>query len=254
MPRPRKWRCVAGVDGARIFKPAGIPGDALAKVTLSLDGLEVLRLLDREGLTQEEAARSMGVSRSTVSRLAGQARRVVAEALVEGKALVIEGGPVAFARGLGPGCAGGIPAAGVGGEPLRATRAEDDDEGVSMIIAVPYADGMVNGHFGRTQAFLVAEAREGKVADMTLYSVEGLQHNHGGLVSFLQSRGVEVVLAGGMGEPMQQALKQAGFALYCGVSGPAKEAVEAFLRGAITQSDATCGHHHGEHHHGEHHD
>jgi predicted Fe-Mo cluster-binding NifX family protein len=45
---------------------------------------------------------------------------------------------------------------------------------------------------------------------------------------------------------MQQALKQQGFDLYCGVSGPAVEAVEAFLRGEVTQSEATCGHHHGE--------
>lgn len=115
-----------------------------------------------------------------------------------------------------------------------------------MIIAVPYAEGMVNGHFGRTQAFLVAEARDGAVVDMTLYSVEGLQHNHGGLAGFLQSRGVEVVLAGGMGEPMQQALKQAGFTLYCGVSGPAQEAVEAFLRGELVPAEATCGEHEGE--------
>lgn len=117
-----------------------------------------------------------------------------------------------------------------------------------MIIAVPYLDGHVNGHFGRTQAFLVAEAEDGWVKESTVYSVAGLQHDHSGLAGFLASRGVEVILAGGMGAPMQQALTHAGFELYCGVSGPAADAVEAFLRGELAQSDATCGHHHGAAH------
>lgn len=114
-----------------------------------------------------------------------------------------------------------------------------------MVIAVPYLDGQVNAHFGRTQAFLVAEAADGAVKESTVYTVAGLEHDHGGLAGFLAGRGVDVILAGGMGGPMQQALKAAGFQLYCGVSGPATGAVEAYLRGELTQSEATCGHHHG---------
>ena len=119
-----------------------------------------------------------------------------------------------------------------------------------MIVAVPYLQGDVNGHFGSTQAFLVAEGVEGpeaKVERTTIFEVQGMQHNHAGIAGFLKEQGVEVILAGGMGAPMQQALKMQGFELYCGVSGPAETAVEAFLRGQIEQSDSTCGHHHGEH-------
>ena len=122
-----------------------------------------------------------------------------------------------------------------------------------MKIAVPYLQGDVNAHFGSTQAFLVAEAAGGEVQQTTLYEIQGMQHSHSGIAGFLKEQGVEVILAGGMGAPMQQALKQGGFELYCGVSGPAVEAVEAFLRGEIEHSEATCGHHHGEHHHGDHH-
>lgn len=118
-----------------------------------------------------------------------------------------------------------------------------------MIIAVPYVDGQVNAHFGQTQAFLIAEAEGGAVKESTVYPVAGLQHDHGGLAGFLASQGVEVILAGGMGAPMQQALSQAGFELYCGVSGSAAQAVEAFLGGEIVQSTATCGHHHGDSEH-----
>ncbi|MHB0979963.1 MAG: NifB/NifX family molybdenum-iron cluster-binding protein [Thermoleophilia bacterium] len=113
-----------------------------------------------------------------------------------------------------------------------------------MVIAVPYLDGQVNAHFGRTQAFLVAEAEGGAVKESTVYAVAGLEHDHSGLAGFLASRGVDVILAGGMGAPMQQALTRAGFELYCGVSGPAAEAVEAFLLGNIAKSEAACGHHH----------
>ena len=114
-----------------------------------------------------------------------------------------------------------------------------------MIIAVPYVEGIVNGHFGRTEAFLIANATNGDIVESAVHKVEGLQHDHDGLAGFLKSRNVEVILAGGMGAPMQDALKAAGFAVYCGVSGPADSAVEAFLNGTIEPSDATCGHHHG---------
>lgn len=118
-----------------------------------------------------------------------------------------------------------------------------------MIVAVPYIDGRVNAHFGSTQAFLLAETSDEGVMSTSVHELQGMQHDHGGIAGFLKEQGVEVILAGGMGAPMQQALKAQGFELYCGVSGSAVEAVEALVRGEIEQSEATCGHHHGEHHH-----
>ena len=112
-----------------------------------------------------------------------------------------------------------------------------------MIIAVPYLEGQINAHFGRTEQFLIARVEEGAVAESEVRAVPGLQHDHGGLAAFLQEAAVEVILAGGMGRPMQQALQRAGFELYCGVSGGAADALEAYLRGEIEQSDASCGHH-----------
>ena len=119
-----------------------------------------------------------------------------------------------------------------------------------MIIAVPYVDGEVDGHFGRTEAFLIADVGDGRVLSKAVRPVEGLQHDHGGLAGFLKGQGTEVILAGGMGAPMQQALKAAGFTLYCGVSGPVDDVLAAFLSGAIEQTESTCGHHHGDASHG----
>jgi uncharacterized protein len=72
------------------FKPKGIPLVHLEEVCLSLDELEAIRLADYEGLYHQEAADRMKVSRQTLGRILNQARRKVAEALIQGKALKIE--------------------------------------------------------------------------------------------------------------------------------------------------------------------
>jgi predicted DNA-binding protein (UPF0251 family) len=77
-----------------VYKPAGVALDGLHRVSLLPEELEALRLMDLEDLTQEEAARRMGVSRSTFQRIVCQARRQVALALSEGAALIIEGATV----------------------------------------------------------------------------------------------------------------------------------------------------------------
>lgn len=98
MPRPHCCRRIQGGPAAPVFKPAGTPLRELATIAMTLDELEALRLADLEGLYQEEAAARMGVSRSTFSRIVASAHRKVAEALVHGRALAIEGGPVAWAE------------------------------------------------------------------------------------------------------------------------------------------------------------
>jgi uncharacterized protein len=77
-----------------VFKPIGIPVRLLDEVVMTLDEFEAIRLADLDGLYQESAAAQMGVSRPTFSRIAAEAHRKVADAIVHGKALRIEGGPV----------------------------------------------------------------------------------------------------------------------------------------------------------------
>lgn len=83
---------------AAIFKPVGIPCSALEEVVMTLDEFEALRLADFEGLYQEKAAERMAVSRPTFGRICDSARRKTADALLHGKALRIEGGPVEIGR------------------------------------------------------------------------------------------------------------------------------------------------------------
>jgi predicted DNA-binding protein (UPF0251 family) len=82
-----------------LYKPAGVPGRLLEQIVLSVDELEALRLADLEGVLQQEAAQQMGVSRQTFGNILARARRKLAEALIHGKALRIEGGHVELAEG-----------------------------------------------------------------------------------------------------------------------------------------------------------
>ncbi|MEW6034336.1 MAG: DUF134 domain-containing protein [Chloroflexota bacterium] len=92
MPRPTKCRRVAFIPEVTYFKPAAIPLRALEEVQLSVEEAEAIRLKDLEGLEQEECAEKMSVSRPTFQRVLGLARQKVADALLNGKAIRIEGG------------------------------------------------------------------------------------------------------------------------------------------------------------------
>ncbi len=94
MPRPFCHRRIAGQPAASIFKPVGIPMTDLDEVVMTLDEFEAVRLADLGKLYQERAAEQMGVSRPTFSRIVESAHAKIADAIVHGKALRIEGGPV----------------------------------------------------------------------------------------------------------------------------------------------------------------
>ena len=97
MPRPPCCRQIAGEPACTYFKPRGVPLVDLEEVALGLDEFEALRLADLEGLYQEDAAKKMNVSRPTFTRIVQSARQKVAGALVNGKALKLEGGNVTIA-------------------------------------------------------------------------------------------------------------------------------------------------------------
>ena len=92
MPRPRKPRWVQGHPVVSAFVPNRVPPRGREEVVLPVEGLEAIRLVDYQGLDQETAAGMMNVSRQTLGRVLAEARAVVADALVTGKILRIEGG------------------------------------------------------------------------------------------------------------------------------------------------------------------
>ena len=95
MPRPKCCRQVGAIPYKTCFQPERVASSSCPEeVLLNLDEFESLRLADLEGLYQEQAASRMNVSRQTFGRIVEVARRKVADVLVNGKTLRIEGGPV----------------------------------------------------------------------------------------------------------------------------------------------------------------
>lgn len=100
MVRPFKCRMISVVPGVTYFKPAGIPLRQLEEVQLTVDELEAIRLKDFENLEQAEGGRKMKVSRPTFQRVLSSARKKIADALLNGKALRIEGGNFKYVENI----------------------------------------------------------------------------------------------------------------------------------------------------------
>lgn len=104
MPRPRKWRKVCCLPESNRFGPLNASIDLERFVAMTVDEYESIRLIDLEGFTQEECADQMKIARTTVQRIYTDARGKLAESLVNGKVLRIEGGDYRLCDGLEKSC------------------------------------------------------------------------------------------------------------------------------------------------------
>lgn len=100
MPRPQKERVVHKPPLFAEFKPTGIARKYLQQTSLSLDEYESIRLADYNGLSHNEAADEMEISRSTFTRLIEQARKKIASFIIKGESLIIEGGNIHFRNNI----------------------------------------------------------------------------------------------------------------------------------------------------------
>ena len=92
MARPTKWRKIENVPVVPCFVPSDKDIPEVEKNILKLEELEAIRLKDLEGLEQEECAFKMEVSRPTFQRILISAREKIADSLINGKSILIEGG------------------------------------------------------------------------------------------------------------------------------------------------------------------
>ena len=226
MPRKQRCRWIGGYPDCWEFSPEETAGKE--PVIMSLDEFETIRLLDREGMTQEQCAERMGVARSTVTAIYDSARRKMAEALVDGKHLLIRGGNYRLKD--------------QGTE--RINRKGTD----SMRIAVTYENGEIFQHFGHTEQFKFYDVEDGKIVAEQIVNTNG--SGHGALAGFLKAAQVDSLICGGIGMGARNALAEAGIKLYGGVSGSADSAVRELSTGTLQYDpNVQCGHH--GHHHGE---
>lgn len=95
-PRPKRHRKMGRPPFAKGFKPFGTRGESTPAVILLYEEYEAIKLADYDGLSQEEAAKSMDVSRPTFTRIYESARKKIAKGLAESSMIIIEGGNVSF--------------------------------------------------------------------------------------------------------------------------------------------------------------
>ncbi|MDD3165403.1 MAG: NifB/NifX family molybdenum-iron cluster-binding protein [Oscillospiraceae bacterium] len=111
-----------------------------------------------------------------------------------------------------------------------------------MKIAVPYENGRIFQSFGHTEWFKIYE-----IADLTVTGAQLTETGcagHGALAGFLREQGVAVLLCGVIGAGAQQALADAGIAVYAGASGDADETLRELVEDHLAYGDApTCGGH-----------
>ena len=99
MPRPRKWRRVCCLPDSNEFGPLNLNIQEKMCVNMTVDEYEAIRLIDLEGLSQEECAAQMNVARTTVQGIYSEARKKIAESIVNGKVLRIGGGDYELCQG-----------------------------------------------------------------------------------------------------------------------------------------------------------
>jgi predicted Fe-Mo cluster-binding NifX family protein len=116
-------------------------------------------------------------------------------------------------------------------------------------IAVATDGAEVAQHFGRCSAYTLVETKDGTVVDQTVIPNPG--HQPGFLPRFLAEKGVNCVIAGGMGPRAQNLFAEQGINTIIGVTGPVAEAIESYLSGSLVGGDSLCehGHGHGDGHH-----
>jgi predicted DNA-binding protein (UPF0251 family)/predicted Fe-Mo cluster-binding NifX family protein len=227
MPRPRKCRRIEGCPKASFFKPQGIPLRELTEVYLTMDGFEALRLSDYEGLGMEEGAERMHVSRHTFGRILGDARRVVAKALVEGLALHIAHDAQMPCFQLNP-------------DRVAARKKELSMTKIAITSEGPNMTDRVDPRFGRAAGFVVVDLETMESRYIDNGSSQTLSHGAGiQAAENIINAGASVLLTGSVGPKAFAALKGSGVKIGHNMNGGSvADAVEAFKAGKVEFTDS----------------
>jgi len=245
MPRPRKCCAIHAVPGVTYYKPRGIPLRELQEASLTVEGFEALRLADFQGLDQKLAAEQMQVSRATFGRILAQARHTVAEALVQGMALRIQGGHYEVGRTascthkkkqlLQP-----ADASAVRPEEPSMTKIAISSEG-------PTLDDSLDPRFGRAGGFIIFDLQ----TDHYVYLENGLAQTmaQGAGIQAAENvvnAGVQAVLTGYVGPKAFQVLEAAGVRIAQNLDNlTVRQAIERFRQEQLEWADAPNHQGHG---------
>jgi predicted DNA-binding protein (UPF0251 family)/predicted Fe-Mo cluster-binding NifX family protein len=242
MSRPTCRRNIGFLPHITYFKPAGIRMGELDEVILQHDELEAIRLKDQLGIPQEEAAKQMNVSQPTFHRLIVSAHEKMADAVVNGKALRIEGGNVAIDNTQIPPC--GWRQMCKQGWKGRSVSQKDDallaEQGGTMKIAITSVDGtlegMVDERFGRSRKLIIYDS-EDKNHTVIDNSVNMGAAQGAGIQSAQNviNSGAKAVVSGHLGPNAYRVLQAAGVDVYVASNMTATQAIQAYEQGKLAK-------------------
>jgi predicted DNA-binding protein (UPF0251 family)/predicted Fe-Mo cluster-binding NifX family protein len=215
MPRPQKCRRVEFLPDVTYFKPAGIPLKNLEEISMSVEEAEALRLKDLEGLEQERGAEKMNISRPTFQRVLASARQKIADALLNGKALRIEGGNFEIAPGQ---------------------TKKDGIIKIGISAAAPDMKADIDPRFGRCRYFIIVNPET--MAFETLENSGAADAGGAGIATAksLAGKDIEAIITGNCGPNAFNALTAVGIKVITGVSGTVEDAVKNYMAGELKTS------------------
>jgi len=241
MPRPTCKRRIGFQPKAVFFKPAGIPLGAVQEIVIGHDEVEAMRLKNLLGFPQEEAANQMGVSQPTFHRLINAAHQKITDAIINGKALRIEGGnvtvheetagPCHWRKNWGRGCSSAEAVA------SQISVAHQEEGGTPMKIAITSMDGtldgMVDERFGRAKKIVVVG---GTNDHETVDNVTNMNAAQGAGIQTAQNvvrSGATAVISGHLGPNAFRVLSAAGVEVYTASGMTVRDALEAYKTGKL---------------------
>ncbi len=242
MPRPTCKRRIGFQPKTVFFKPAGIPLGAVQEILIGHDEVEAMRLKNLLGFPQEEAANQMGVSQPTFHRLINAAHQKITDAIINGKALRIEGGnitvheetagPCHWRKNWGRGCSSAEAVA------SRIPVAQQEEGGTPMKIAITSIDGtldgMVDERFGRAKKIVVVDNDTNN--QETVDNVTNMNAAQGAGIQTAQNviqAGSKTVISGHLGPNAFRVLSTAGVEVYTASGMTVRDALEAYKNGKL---------------------
>lgn len=228
MPRRKKCRKVCQMPTTQEFRPVGdVP--CKSAVILSVDEYEAIRLIDKQGFSQEECASYMQVARTTVQLIYNEARKKLADALVDGLSLRIEGGDYRLCDGKEAYCGCG------GCRRHRYGQMMKEKEDGKMRIAIPLDENKqdVCIVLARAPYFLFKDENEEVIVENPAAGA------HGGAgvqaAQFLVDNGVTTLITVRCGQNAADVFAAAGMKLYHSVHKTAAEELAALADGKLEE-------------------
>ena len=239
MPRPKKCRKVCQMPTTKEFQPIG-DTSCKASVILTVDEYEAIRLIDKQGFSQEECSNYMQVARTTVQLIYNSARKKLADALVDGLSIRIEGGDFQL-------CDGNEDYCGCGGcrRHRRGCVQRNIQEDGKMRIAIPLDENKqdVCIVLARAPYFLLREDGKDTIVENPAAQAHGGAGIHA--AQFLVDSGVNVLITVRCGQNAADVFKAAGMKIYKSANKAAADDLTAFEDGKLSELTEFHGGFHG---------